>query len=165
MFHFSGNCKNVSQVLCVRERLLWLSLSCGARQGPNPEVKLVLSCHNQLVGVPKPSDPVFAQFSGQKKSGSQVRKSFSRAVLGLEAVTECETRLVSREIKFSYWRSPWAHLPSELQRAGKLLDRNLEAELRSKVFLSASAGARNGGLSVYFTRVSAFCHEQDPVIM
>lgn len=100
IFHFPGHCKNVSQFLCVRECLLWLSLSCRVQRGPNPEVKLSLNRHNQLIRVSKPSVPVFPQFSGQHKNGSQVCKSFSREVLGLEAMTGCETRLVSRNIVF-----------------------------------------------------------------
>lgn len=138
----------------VSECLLWLSLSCGVQQGPNPEVKLVLNCRNQLIGVSKTPVPVFAQFSGRSKSGSQVHKSSSRVVLGLEAMTECEIRLVSCNIKFSYWRFPWVHLSEKLRQAGKLLDRNFEAELRSKVFLNASAGTRNGCLFVSISHVS-----------
>lgn len=149
IFHFPRPRKNVSQFVCVRECLLWLSLSCRVQRGPNPEVKLSWNCRNQLICVSKPSVPVFAQFSGQHKNGSQVHKSFSREVLGLEAMTECETRLVSHNIKFSYWHFLWVRLSGKLQKAGKLLNRNFEAELRYKVFLNAIAGTRNGCLFVF----------------
>lgn len=103
IFHFPGPCKNLPQFLGESEHLLWVSLSCRVQWGRNPEVKLSLNCCNQLICVSQPSVPVFTQFSGQHKNGSQVHKSFSREVLGLEAMTGCETWLVSHRIKFSYW--------------------------------------------------------------
>lgn len=120
-FHFPGPCSNVSQFICVRERLL-----CCWLWGPNPEVKLSLNCCNHLICVSKASVPVFAQFSWQHKNGSQVHKSFSWELLGLEALTECETTLVSRNIKFSYRHFLWVNLSEKLQKAGKLLHGNFE---------------------------------------
>lgn len=66
IFNFPGRFKTVSHFLCVRECLL----SCRV-QGPNPEVKLSLNCHNQLICVSKPSVPAFALFS-EWVTGTQI---------------------------------------------------------------------------------------------
>lgn len=137
----------------MRECLLWLSLSCRL-WGPNPEVKLSLNCPNHLICVSKASVPVFAQFLWQHNSESQVHKSFSWEVLGLEALTECETGLVSRNIKVFYRHFLWVHFSGKLQKAGKLLHRNFKAELRSKVLLNARVGKWNGCLFVSISHVS-----------
>lgn len=137
---------------------VWESVCSGyhsaADWGSNPEVKLSLNCCNHLICVSKASVPVFAQFSWQHKNGLQVHKSFSWEALGLEALTGCETRLVSRNIKFSYWYFLWVRLSGKLQKAGKLLHRNFEAELRSKVLQNARAAKWNGCLFVSISHVS-----------